>query len=289
MRSHRWYDQPTHRPTPTKIDTMDETHLLEFAETWHLRQIGPAVLLAVLWAIESGIGIGGRQRWIHGLRNLSLAVINAGVLLFTFGMVTMVVARFAAAQTWTPLSWLDQFGWLRFVTAVICLDAWTYAWHRANHRFDFLWRFHRVHHSDTAMNVTTSARFHVGELFMSATLRLMVVGILGISPAQILVHELILVAVSQFHHATIRLGRFDHLLRWLIVTPGLHQIHHSRRPQEMHRNFASILSVWDRLGRSFRAESVDQEIRFGVPGLDDPEYQTTTGMLKTPWRRHPGS
>lgn len=272
---------------------MDETRLLEFSNAWHLRLVAPAVLLAALWGIESGIrpgaGFRGRARSIHGIRNLSLAAINAGVLLFTFGLLTMLVASFAAAQTWTPLSWLDGFGWLRFAAAVVCLDAWTYAWHRANHHFDFLWRFHRVHHSDTAMDVTTSARFHVGELLMSATLRLAVVIIAGISPAEVLAHELILVAVSQFHHAAIRLGRFDRLLRWVIVTPGLHQIHHSRRTDEMHRNFASILSVWDRLGRSFRGDSIDQKIRFGVPGLDDPEHQTTTGMLKTPWQRPPSS
>ncbi len=116
--------------------------------------------------------------------------------------------------------------------------------HRANHRFPILWRFHEVHHSDDAMDVTTSGRFHFVELGLGAIIRLPVLYVCGVTPNVLLVYETTLVAVSMLHHSLINLGRLDPILRTFIVTPAMHSIHHSRDPIHFERNFSSVLSIW---------------------------------------------
>ncbi len=220
----------------------------------------------------------------HAVRNFGLVGVNA-VLLSFLGGVTILVASQAIRWDWTLLYQIRQFPLVQFIVGLVLLDFWTYLWHRLNHRSEFLWRFHRVHHTDRAMDVTSAGRFHVGELGLSGLIRLGVIALAGLSPSQVLVHEVVLVTVAMFHHAKLDLGRFDRPLRWLIVTPGMHQIHHSRMPAEMHSNFASILSVWDRVGRSFVPQPQKTPVNLGLDGFDDDARdQSLAGMLTTPLR-----
>src|SRR5215813_5385924 len=113
--------------------------------------------------------------------------------------------------------------------AILLFDAWMYLWHRANHQLDFLWRFHRVHHSDPEMDVTTAIRFHAGEILISSALRLAVIPLLGITNRQLLVYEMLLLPVILFHHSNVLIPeRLDAILRLVIVTPAIHRVHHSR-------------------------------------------------------------
>ena len=137
--------------------------------------------------------------------------------------------------------------------ALLVLDAFTYFWHRANHRLPFLWRFHRVHHADAKMDVTTASRFHIGEIAMSSVLRMPLLFLTGIRLWELGIFEAAMLLVVQFHHANIGVGaRLDRWLRLFIVTPAMHKVHHSRVSVETNSNYSSLLSVWDRVFGTYR-------------------------------------
>jgi sterol desaturase/sphingolipid hydroxylase (fatty acid hydroxylase superfamily) len=177
---------------------------------------------------------------------------------------------------------LELDGPWRLLVAVLVLDLWMYLWHRMNHALPFLWRFHRMHHSDPAMDVTTATRFHLGEHVIGATLRLGLIPIFGLEAWHLIVYEILVVAITMFHHANISLGRLDGVLRLLIVTPKFHKLHHSRWRPETDSNFSTLFSFWDRLAGTFRMRADVGTIRFGLDEFAADDWQSVGGMLKTP-------
>src|SRR5690606_9675421 len=125
-------------------------------------------------------------------------------------------------------------------------------WHWLNHRVPLLWRFHRMHHSDREMDVTSATRFHLGEHLASATLRLAIIPLFGVTAFEVLIYETIVVAITMLHHANISLGRLDPVLKLFVVTPAMHRVHHSRVPAETNSNYSVFLSLWDRIFRTYR-------------------------------------
>ena len=133
------------------------------------------------------------------------------------------------------------------------------------------------------MDVTTASRFHIGEILFSNCLRIPLILLLGIHLWEIVLYETALLAVIQFHHANVGLRRrLDQLLRCFIVTPAMPKVHHSRWQPETDSNYSSLLSVWDRLFRSFRLRDDPRTIQFGLDEFAKPEDQTLPGFLITP-------
>jgi hypothetical protein len=175
---------------------------------------------------------------------------------------------------------------VKLPVGVLLLDAWMYAWHRANHALPFLWRFHRMHHSDPTVDVTTALRFHCGEIVLSSLLRLAVVPLLGLELWQVILYETMLLPVIAFHHSNVALPeRWDRLLRLVIVSPNMHRVHHSDWQPETDSNFASIFSWWDRLGRSFRLRPDVRTLHYGLREFDGDRWQSLWGLLRTPLAR----
>lgn len=225
----------------------------------------------------------GWKRIRHGFRNFALTFLNAIVSSLVFVGLWWAAAAWAAGRSFGLLHWLTLPTWLEWLTAVLLLDAWTYFWHRINHRIPFLWRFHRVHHSDSHMDVTTASRFHTGEIVISSILRVPLIILLGASIEQLALYEILMFAVVQFHHANISVSaRWDRVLSWFIVTPFMHKVHHSRWQPETDSNYSSLLSVWDRIFRSFRTNDSPESIRLGLAEFDTPASQSLPGMLMTP-------
>jgi sterol desaturase/sphingolipid hydroxylase (fatty acid hydroxylase superfamily) len=171
----------------------------------------------------------------------------------------------------------------RLILALLTLDAWMYVWHRANHRLPLLWRFHRMHHSDTAVDVTSATRFHTGEQAVAAVLRLTLVPVVGWDLLDLVVYDTLLLVATQLHHANVSLGRLERPLAWVFVTPQMHKVHHSRTKAETDSNYSVVLSIWDRLGRTFRWRDDTERIQYGLDEFQSPAWQTLTGMLKTPF------
>jgi sterol desaturase/sphingolipid hydroxylase (fatty acid hydroxylase superfamily) len=254
-----------------------------------LRLSLPAVLLVAFWTWETWRPFfawkSGRLR--HAVHNIALALINTAVLALVFGTATVLVADWTTSRQLGLLNSLSLGEPVKFILALLLLDAWMYVWHRANHTIPLLWRFHRMHHSDHRMDVTTATRFHLGEHFGGNVLRLGLIPALGVSIWPIVFYELLLVANTQFHHANISIGRFDRWLRLVIVTPDMHKVHHSRWRPETDSNYSTVLSIWDRLARSFRMRPDPKTLEFGLDDFDDAQWQTLWGMLKTPLAPNP--
>ena len=201
----------------------------------------------------------------HGALNLALGALNILVVALGFAALWLAVTQWAAARGFGLLPWLGLDPLARAALAVLLLDSWTYAWHRLNHRVPFLWRFHRLHHSDRAMDATTASRFHTGEIVLSSVLRVPVLALIGCRIEELALYEVLLFTVVQFHHANIGLPEWlDRPLRAVIVTPSMHKVHHSVVRAECDSNYSSLFSWWDRIFRTRKTVGDPRKIVFGV-------------------------
>jgi sterol desaturase/sphingolipid hydroxylase (fatty acid hydroxylase superfamily) len=230
-----------------------------------------------------------RGRGRHAARNLTVVIFNIIVVSLLFASATVASATFSETNEFGLLFLLPLSPSAHFVAALLALDFWTYWWHRANHEIPFLWRFHRMHHSDPAMDVTTATRFHTGELAMSSALRLALIPLIGIPLGALTLYEFVLITSTQFHHSNIGLPpAVDRAIRAVIVSPSMHKVHHSVEVAETNSNYTSLFSVWDRLFRTFRLRKDDHAIEFGVREYSDERFQTLPGLLQTPFKSSSG-
>ena len=251
-----------------------------------LKPVLAAAALALLWSLEAVIPMfePAGSRWRHELSNVALGVLNALLVSALFAASSLLVTDWAEQHAFGLLHALRLPGALRWAMAVLALDLWQYVWHRMNHRIPLLWRFHAVHHSDAALSASTAVRFHTGEIVLSSLVRLLVLPLLGLTIGEVLLYEALLLPVILFHHSNIRIPeRIDRPLRAVIVTPRMHWVHHSEHRPETDSNYSSILSVWDRLFRSFRIRRDPENLRLGL-GLDGGQWTTLRGMLLYPFR-----
>ena len=258
--------------------------------TW--RTISSLSLLALLLIWESLLPffsyfVGSvRERASHGLKNLALGALNSVLTGMGFVALWWTTARWAQAQGVGLLNGLALPGWVRLIAAFLLFDVWMYWWHRLNHRIPFLWRFHRTHHSDPRMDVTTANRFHIGEIALSSVLRVPIIALLGLQLWELAFYELAMFTVVQMHHANIAFPAWlDRALRVFIVTPFMHKVHHSRSQPETDSNYSSLFSFWDRLFRMFRLRGDPLTLRYGLEQFDHPENHTLIGLLAMPMKR----
>ncbi|OZC01656.1 sterol desaturase family protein [Rubricoccus marinus] len=225
------------------------------------------------------------ERGRHALRNLALGLANGALVAVVFASLWVLAADAASARGWGLLNLVPLAPWLHAMLAVLLLDVWTYAWHRANHVVPFLWRFHRVHHSDAHMDVTTASRFHTGEIVLSSALRIPLLVLIGATAWELVLYETLMFAVVQFHHANIGVGpRLDRALRAVIVTPHVHKVHHSRVQRETDSNYSALFSWWDRLFGSFRLRERPETIDFGLNQF--PGEESMGSLLRMPLAPH---
>ncbi len=171
-------------------------------------------------------------------------------------------------QGWGISRWLGLHGWIEICASIVVLDAFDYAWHRANHRVPVLWRFHKAHHADTRMDLSTSLRFHPGELLISALVKAGWIAAWGPTAVAWFLFEALVSLCAQFHHANVDVPRpVAALLGPVLVTPAYHAAHHLVDRRYGDKNFATIFPWWDRLFGT-RAEDdafVGDGSAFGLP------------------------
>src|SRR6185503_20122131 len=196
------------------------------------------------------------------------------------------VTEWARAHSVGLLNLAPLPGWLHWLGAILLFDFWQYWWHRFNHRVPFLWRFHAVQHSDAEMDASSGVRFHTGEMVLSFLARLVVLPMIGVTLPELLLYETISLPVILFHHSNLGLSeQADRCLRWLIVTPRMHYVHHSRWQPETDSNYTSLLSVWDRLFGSFQLRDRPAEISLGLDHYEEREWRRLPGLLAAPFRK----
>ncbi len=253
----------------------------------HLRLITSVLLLAMIFFME---GIfphfrGRRSRARHAFPNIILAGLSGIISGVLFAPLTVGAINWAQSNSFGLVHIIKMPLYIRGIVAFILFDLSMYLWHLINHRVLFLWRFHRVHHSDLEMDSTTALRFHPGETIFSSLLRLIIIPFIGMNYLHLLVYQMSLQAVILFHHSNIRVPeKWDRVFRSCIVTPNMHRVHHSREWHETNSNYASIFSLWDRLNRTFRERGDTLTIIFGLNMLREAKWQSLWGMLRTPLR-----
>lgn len=222
--------------------------------------------------------------------NVGLVVIDTVILRLAFPVLAVGLAMQLHADGQGLFGRIQWPIWLAIPVAVLALDLAVYWQHRLMHAIPLLWRLHRVHHSDTGFDVTTGVRFHPFEIALSMAIKLGLVWALGPHPAAVVIFELLLSLGSLFTHTDVALPRrIDDALRWVLVTPSMHRIHHSVRREETDSNFGFHLSIWDRLFGSYRHAPVQPETSMPI-GLETfrlSRDQTLVSLLRQPFVRQP--
>ncbi|GEC53894.1 sterol desaturase/sphingolipid hydroxylase (fatty acid hydroxylase superfamily) [Bradyrhizobium japonicum] len=218
-------------------------------------------------------------------RNAAITVIFVGVNLL-LSPLSPLAAQWTLDAKFGLSWWLGLSPPSQLLLGIVGLDLFAYFAHVSMHKLGWMWRFHRMHHADRFVDVTTAFREHPGETLWRIGWHIAGVLVFG-TPAWVLVSYLTLSALNaQFEHANIRLPeRLDRWLRLVFVTPNMHKMHHSRHQPETDANYSNLLSIWDRLGGTYHRGPRFAELRYGLDGFDDPEKQSLRGLLKMPFMR----
>lgn len=246
------------------------------------------LLLMAVWELAAprrALTVSKTLRWAN---NLGLVFINSLLLRLAFPAAAVGVAAFAAEQGWGLFNFVDVPFWLAVVAAVVIMDFVIWLQHVMVHAVPLLWRLHRVHHADLDYDLTTGARFHPVEIFLSMGIKFATILLLGPPVLAVVLFEVILNATAMFNHANIRLPTaVDRLLRWFLVTPDMHRVHHSVEDDEANSNFGFSLPWWDRLFGTYRDQPRGGHagMRIGIRKFRDPkEVAWLPGMLLLPLR-----
>jgi sterol desaturase/sphingolipid hydroxylase (fatty acid hydroxylase superfamily) len=219
-------------------------------------------------------------------RNGVFAVLSALVVTLLQDPIVQPLARRAEARHWGLLGRVALPRGLKTAATVLLMDYTLYVWHVLAHRVPFLWRFHRPHHADLEMDASTALRFHFGEMALSIPYRAAQVALIGVAPAALALWQRLTLASILFHHSNLRLPpALDRALTWLVVTPRLHEIHHSTYLAERETNWSSGLALWDRLHGTLQPVHLAAETTIGDPELRGPRALSVRAMLAAPFRR----
>ena len=228
-------------------------------------------------------------RWAS---NLGLVVLNTLLLRLLFPMAAVGIAAFCTNNGWGLLNHFQVPFWVAVPLAVIAMDFVIWLQHVMVHAVPALWRLHRVHHADLDYDVTTGSRFHPLEIALSMLIKVATITVLGPPVVAVVVFEVLLNATSMFNHGNIRLpAALDRVLRWMLVTPDMHRVHHSIEDDETNSNFGFNLPWWDRLLGTYRDQprAGHEAMTIGIRGhTDQREVARLDGMLLLPFKGEAG-
>lgn len=220
--------------------------------------------------------------------NLGLVLLNTLLLRLLFPAAAVGMAVFCAANGWGLLNHFAVPFWLAVPLAVVAMDLVIWLQHVMVHAVPLLWRLHRVHHADLDYDLTTGARFHPLEIVLSMLLKIATIAVLGPPVLAVVIFEVLLNAAAMFNHGNIRLpAAWDRVLRWVIVTPDMHRVHHSVEEDESNSNFGFNLPWWDRLFGTYRAQPRAGQVgmTIGLRGhTATREVARLDGLLLMPFR-----
>jgi sterol desaturase/sphingolipid hydroxylase (fatty acid hydroxylase superfamily) len=219
------------------------------------------------------------------LRNISMgAIFNA--VSFVFIPISIIkVANWADSHNYGALNILNIPWILNVIGSIIILDCVIYWQHRVFHQVPWLWKLHRMHHTDKALDVSSALRFHPIEIFLSLLIKMFFVVILGVNAYGVIIFEMVLNGVSMFNHGNIRLpSSLDFIFRKFIVTPDFHRTHHCSGPTLMHSNFGFNLPFWDYLFGTYRTVSYGDHTTMDIGVSRFNQDRSVIELLRQPLR-----
>ncbi len=195
------------------------------------------------------LNISLRQRWSV---NLGLALFNMTIMSLTLGGIAYLSAVHAADISWGLLNQWRTPTWLSIIVTLLFLDFALYCQHILTHKWPPLWRLHQIHHTDLEFDATTAVRFHPLEIMLSMLYKAACIYLIGAHPMAVIAFEIILNGAATFNHSNVYIPpAIDRKLRWLIITPDMHRVHHSTVPVETDSNYGFSISWWDRLCNTY--------------------------------------
>jgi len=224
------------------------------------------------------------RRWAA---NLGILIVNTVLVRAVFPAAAVGIALFAEARGVGLLHAFDLGLGLKVLLALIALDLAIYLQHVMFHAVPLLWRLHRAHHADLEIDVTTGTRFHPIEMLLSMGIKAAAILVIGAPALAVFLFEIVLNATSMFNHSNVRLPRrLDAVLRWIVVTPDMHRVHHSIRREETNRNFGFNFPWWDHLFGTYQRQPRDghERMTIGIPEFRDAaNCATFSGILALPF------
>jgi sterol desaturase/sphingolipid hydroxylase (fatty acid hydroxylase superfamily) len=244
--------------------------------------------VVALWEVAAprrALTVSKTLRWAS---NLGLVALNTVMLRLLFPLAAVGVAAFCVKNGWGLINHFQVPFAIAVPLAVIAMDFVIWLQHVMVHAVPALWRLHRVHHADLDYDVTTGARFHPLEIILSMLIKFATIVVLGPPVVAVVIFEVLLNATAMFNHGNIRLpAGLDRVLRWIVVTPDMHRVHHSVEDDETNSNFGFNLPWWDRLFGTYRDQPRAGHVgmSIGIHGYDNPrEVDRLDGMLLLPFK-----
>ena len=242
-----------------------------------------AAVLVLLASAEAIWPRRSRQhsRWKRWGTNIALIAIGSLVLRLLLPLVALSMAAIAAANGWGLFNVVDWPPLVEIVLAIVLLDLAIYAQHVATHRIPVLWRLHKVHHADRDLDVSSGFRFHPFETIASMGFKVSVVALLGPAVIAVFIFEILLGTLPMFNHANLRLPLWlDRWLRFLVVTPDMHRVHHSTIERETNSNYGFNLAIWDHLFGTYRNQPELGHEGMDI-GLDEYDGAQASGLISS--------
>ena len=223
------------------------------------------------------------RRWVG---NLSLVLVDTLIVRLLFPTAAVGTALIVADLGWGVLNVVSVPYWAALLISVATLDLAIYLQHVMFHALPALWRLHMVHHADLDLDVTSGSRFHPIEIVLSMFIKLGVISVLGPPLLGVLIFEVVLNALAMFNHANARIPLpLDRFLRWIIVTPDMHRVHHSVEKPEHNSNFGFNLSCWDRVLGTYKDQPAKghEGMIIGLKSFRERSWQSLPRLLSMPF------
>ncbi len=249
---------------------------------------GSVLLIMTLWELfapRRPLTVRKAPRWAS---NLGLVALNIVLSRLLVPITAVGAAVFAQTRAWGLLHQVNWPSWVEVVIAVLAFDLTIYLQHVLFHAVPALWRLHMVHHADLDLDVTTGLRFHTLEILLSALIKLAAVVVIGPAAFAVITFEVLLNATAMFNHSNVRMPAWlDRVLRWVVVTPDMHRVHHSVIRCETNSNFGFNVPWWDRLFGTYRSQPLagHEQMTIGVAHLrDELQVERLHRMLAIPFQ-----
>jgi sterol desaturase/sphingolipid hydroxylase (fatty acid hydroxylase superfamily) len=241
-----------------------------------------------LWEIlapRRALTVSKAVRWVN---NIGIVFLNSFLVRLIFPAAAVGMASFASTQGWGIFNYFELPFWLVVIASVVIMDFIIYLQHVMVHAVPALWRLHRMHHADLDFDVTTGARFHPLEIILSMLIKFASIVVIGPPVLAVVIFEVVLNVTAMFNHGNVRLPlKLDRVLRWIVVTPDMHRVHHSVEDDEANSNFGFNLPWWDRLFGTYRDQprAGHEGMTIGIHKYRETKQVTwLSGMLLLPFK-----
>jgi len=244
--------------------------------------------ITFFWLLESGIPLFHFKynKWKHAGVNFFFTFTTI-IINFGFAVLIVLSGDWCINHHFGLLQWISMPLWLQMITGLLLLDlVGAYTIHLIQHKIKWMWKFHIVHHADSYVDTTTANRHHPGESVFRAVFTIIAVFVAGAPAWLVMLYQSLSAVLSQFNHANINMPEWlDKPLRFVIVTPNMHRIHHHFVRPETDTNYGNIFSLWDRLFSTYLITD-PHNIKYGLDVLNDRNDESISTMLKIPFDKN---